>query len=516
MPVRAFGPDWKEPHLQNACRAVERHISRLGGETVINQLGGVVGDTNGIFEGIWLLGDRGLEIGQLKETAIPYGWLIGLAAKHMHRANTCRNPSIAWRSMIGLSRDIASSLDCQRYSQFEDMGGIALGQIASKISEAIEWRALFFTPHAPKLLLPRLQSAFREVLDDKEDSKVKSAVLGLFREATELVELLRVDGCTSMRTIHAQRAFPRLYWLSRAAPGKINRGYYKPFGGSPREDTKYIMFTGPKGSLVIRPESMAIEALCETVFGYIWSSLSPKRAKSIVGEVIEVAIAQACQGKANRVWQDVSYGSKRNRFQIDVAARTGLDVTLIEAKAKSLTQDGQFGVSGKCYEDYAQSFLPMMEQLSRHDRFLRQGVTPLASRDEAGGLSVERIAVSPVSFGPIGDGLMTTALMTALASVELSSENGDVKLTSSLSVFNKAVTDAMHEIALAIPKDEGGRHDIFGYFLVTHWLDLGQLLFALNGSDSVKDALKPIRHLTSGSRDFWTDYSHFSDLRGTR
>ncbi|WP_162894114.1 hypothetical protein [Phaeobacter sp. LSS9] len=513
LPIRAFGADWNDRSLQNACRTVERHISRLGGEAVVNQLGGVISDTNGIYEGIWLFGDRGLGIGQPKEAAIPYGWLIGLAAKHMHRPNTCRNPSIAWRSMIELSRDIAASFDCQRYSQFEDIGGIAIGQIASKMSEAIGWRALFFTPQAPKLLLPRLQSAFREVLDDKVDWKVKPTVLGLIREAIELVELLRVDGCTSIHTAHAQRVFPRLLELSSTVSGKVNRGYHKPFGGASREDTKFIMFSGPKNTLVIWPVGMTVEALCETVFEFIWSNLPSKRAKEIVGKVIELAISQACEGKADRVWHDVSYGSKRKRLQIDVATRTDQDITLIEAKAKSLTQDGQFGVSGKFYKDYAQSFLPMVKQLSRHDQHLQQGATPLASKDDASSLSVERIAVSPVSFGPIGDGLTTTALMTALASAKLNSSNGDDTLGASLSEFNKAVSEAMTEIALVAPKDEEGRHDFFDYFLFTHWLDLGQLIFALDRSENVRDALRPVRHVTTGSRDFWTDYSHMASLR---
>jgi len=456
LPIGAFGPDWEDAQLKNACVAVENHISRLGGETVLNQLGGVIRDSNGIFEEIWLLGDRGLGIGQAKESGIPFGWLVGLAAKHMHRPNSCRKPSVAWRSMLALSRDVAASFDCQRYSQFEGMGGIELGQIASKMSEAIGWRALFFTPQAPKLLLPQLQNAFREVLDDTEDRKVKSTVLGLFREATELVAQLRGDGCISIYSSHAQRAFPKLYEYSRAVSGTINRRYCKPFGNASRQDTKFVLFDGSKDTLVVRPVGMTIQALCETVFGFIWSALTPKRAEKVVGDVIEVAIFRACEGKADRVWHDEPYGTKYKKLQIDVAARTGLDVTLIEAKAKSLTQDGQFGTSGTFYRDFAQSFLPMVKQLLRHDRHLKKGVTPLASVEEADELSVERIAVSPVSFGPIGDGLTITALITALSNAQLSSTNGDAKLASSISVFNKAVSDVMKEISLTVPQDKEG------------------------------------------------------------
>ena len=108
--------------------------------------------------------------------------------------------------------------------------------------------------------------------------------------------------------------------------------------------------------------------------------------------------------------------------------------------------------------------------------------------------------------------MTTTALISALAPIKIVAKNGDEKLAASLHVFNKAVSNLMQELIHVVPTNEDGHYDFFDYFLFTHWLDLGQLLFALDRSNSVNDALRPIRHITTGSRDFWTDYCSMANL----
>lgn len=65
----------------------------------------------------------------------------------------------------------------------------------------------------------------------------------------------------------------------------------------------------------------------------------------------------------------------------------------------------------------------------------------------------------------------------------------------------------MKELAQTVPKDAEGHHDLFRFFLCTRWLDLGQLLFALDRTGRVDTALQRVRHLTTGSRDFWTEFA---------
>ena len=504
--ICAHGPDWCEVSLWQACASIDYLVSRLGGQAVLDLCGNAIQQMNRTFGEIWLLGDQGLGSGREKVAAVPFGWLSGLAARHMHRPNTCHNPTIAWRSLITQASDVAATFDCQRYGQFEDIGGISSSQIDEKISEAMGWRLLFFTPQAPRLLLPRLQAAFRKELPTDTNRDLRSLVTTLFNEMIDLAEYLRSDGCMVIKKSDARRKYPQLCEHALAPFGSVNRHYHVPVRGAARADTAFVLFDGPNDTFVIRPVAMSVHAFCEALFTLVWRRLG-KPAEKIVGNVIESAIVAACQGKADRVSAGEFYRNKKNREEIDVAARSGNQVTLIEAKAKVLTRGGQIGTSGKFYDDYAKSYLKLVRQLARHDHDLRKGATDIAEAYESASLEVERIAVSTVSFGPIADRLTTTALMSALPSVELHALDNDPKAHESVTSFNDEVRKTVKELEKAVPKDAEGRHDLHQFVLFTQWLDLGQLLFALDRTDQVSDALRPVRYLTTGSRDFWTEFA---------
>lgn len=509
--IQSYGPDWQEASLRNACASIDYLVSRLGGQAVLNQCAATIDAMGRTFDEIWLFGDRGLGMGAAKEPAVPFGWLIGLAARHMHRPNTCRNPTIAWRSLVTKARDVAASFDCQRYGMYEGIGGISPWQIDEMMSEAMGWRSLFFTPQAPRLLLPRLKVAFIPELTDDTDEGTRSLVSTLFDEMIALTEHLRSGGCVEIDKVYARHAYPLLSRHACASGGSVNRGYKVPVRRPAREDTRFVMFDGPKNTFVVRPVAISIHAFCEALFGLVWKRLGNRAAKT-VGNVIETAIADSCEGKAERLFKGVAYGPKQSRQEIDLAARSGNQLTLIEAKAKVLTRDGQIGASGQFYADYAQSFLPMVRQLARHDRDIKAGLTQIAKAEEAAALDVERIAISPVSFGPIGDSLTTTALMSALPNVRIHVLRDDPKAHEATEIFNDAVNEAIKEVALAAPKDLQGLLDFHHFFLSTRWLDLGQFLFALDRTDRVDHALRRVRHLTTGSRDFWTEFAFAQSL----
>lgn len=251
------------------------------------------------------------------------------------------------------------------------------------------------------------------------------------------------------------------------------------------------------------------------LFRLIWQRLSKARAAEVTGQVLELAIAAACREKSPPiVAPDVSYARENQVFQLDVGTRDEAALVLFETKAKSLTAKARSGIIYSGFADYAESFLAMLNQLARHDFYLRStDLPPLTSgEDKTENLTVFKVAVSPLSYGPIMDRLLIATAMPAILGrkfVSLSAKAEDMK---AIEDFNAATTEILDRLAKIAPTNDRGGLDLFPYFIDVYWMDLGQLLYALDRAPSVSAAFRPLKHLTFGTRDFWTEIA-FADIQ---
>ena len=156
-------------------------------------------------------------------------------------------------------------------------------------------------------------------------------------------------------------------------------------------------------------------------------------------------------------------------------------------------------------DDYTNSLLSMTRQLVRHDRNIRRSLTPLTLHGEIlDNLRVTKIAVSPLSYGPVSDHVLQNAMLRSIGRARLSSIGGEPENVKILSAFNRKIEQIVHDIEHVAPKSEG-QIDLIRYMMYLSWVDLGQLLYTLHRGHSVTDALSVLRHLTFGTRDFWTE-----------
>ena len=146
------------------------------------------------------------------------------------------------------------------------------------------------------------------------------------------------------------------------------------------------------------------------------------------------------------------------------------------------------------------SFLALLRQLVRHDRNINRGPNPLNDPDDdLAALRVTKIAVSPLSFGPASDPLLSNALINAIAQAQLVSVDADPDPTAILDRFNTAITACMKDIDKVARRSDGLID------LGHSWFDLGQLLYCLDRGRSVLDGVSALMHLTFSTRDFWTE-----------
>lgn len=255
------------------------------------------------------------------------------------------------------------------------------------------------------------------------------------------------------------------------------------------------------------PRAFLSTAACEFVFRLVWSKLGA-RAADVVGETLERAIAAACQGKASTVLVRQAYQVGRHRYELDVATRDEDRIVLMETKGKMLTSQSRSGDMFAFFRDYSDSFLRMLSQLVRHEIHLKQGRAPLTVPDEAvDDLRPLKVAVSPLSYGPVSDKMLSSSLIRSLIGARLVLVTPDKVHQQIIDAFNQRTEAVLTDMALVAPKKDGLANQ-FPYLIDIFWLDVGQLLYVLDRANTVWDAFIPLKHITFSSRDFWTELAH--------
>ena len=212
------------------------------------------------------------------------------------------------------------------------------------------------------------------------------------------------------------------------------------------------------------------------------------------------------------MWTNLPYGSRKRRLELDVCARSGNNIVLFESKTKALTDKSRTGDIISAISDLAKSYLPLLLQLLRDERHVLGGTTPITAPDEeVEGLSVTKIAISPLSYGPISDKHLCLELMHAVLSNQLTLSSHDPSASKRLEIFKEQV----RKIRAEIEQDGwlGADSDLRDRLFDVAWLDLGQLLYLLERVRTLQDWRFPLRNLTFVTRDVWTEIA-FAERQG--
>ena len=510
--IGALGPIVDAETRTRIAKEVDSLFAQMGGIEAAEQIFRVLQAGGKLHAGMWLLGNVPARIDQPLQPAWPFGWLLSIALRHIHVGPTTTDSTRDWAAAVEFATNFAASTDCQRYNQFDGFS-LDAPDFLPTLMESLAWRELFTLPQVPPLVLSTLQNAFSQIQWPQGTDDLHRDVDGLFHELNRLLANLRRDGLTLMPSRNARFEYPLLWMHARAPERGVNAEYLDPFGAHPRDHDRYVFFQACDGRVAVLPPSIAAAAGCEAVFRFIWASVRQDVASDIVGDTIENAVAIACRAHTARVRKKVRYRAGGADLEIDVAARDNNDIVLFEAKAKSLTSQARTGDLIAFIEDYTKSFLALLSQLVRHDQNIQRGVTPLTrDHDDPNALRIIKVAVSPLSYGPASDHVLANALMHSIAQARLDPVDSDPRLARILKAFNQSVQRSMNIIDQVAPRKDG-KVEMTRYLMQVSWFDLGQLLYALNRGRSLTQAISASRHLTFGTRDFWTEVA-LADRQG--
>lgn len=509
--IGAHGPRIDDHTRTRIAQQVDSLVAQIGGNDAAEQLCRIIRETGKVHAGMWLLGNIPAGIGQPPQPAVPFGWLLSLALRHIHVRPSTGDPATAWIPAVRLATDFAASTDCQRYNQFDGFS-LAAPDFPSALAESLTWRELFTLPQIPPSVLPTLRDAFSQIVWPEGTDVLHRDVDGLFRELNNLLETLSENRLTLMPKRTALSDFPLLWEHACATRGAVNAGYLDPFGGRPRDHDRYVFFHADEDRVVVLPASLTTAAGCKAIYGLVWATAGQVVGGDIVGDMIEKSVAIACRTHTAPVSEKTRYRADGADLEIDVAVRDDQEILLFETKAKALTSKSRTGDMMAFIDDYTKSFLAMLGQLVRHDRNIKQGLTPLTGpNDDVTALRITKIAVSPLSYGPASDHVLTNALIHSIADARLDSVQGVPEHVRILERFNKSIERTQKIIDQIAPRTDG-KVDMVRYLMDVSWFDLGQLLYALHRGRSLIDAVSALRHLTFSTRDFWTEAA-FADRR---
>lgn len=505
IPIHTFGPHVDSDTRIRTASLIDNLVAQVGGVNAVRNLFRLMRESGKLHDGMWLFGNIPGSTQRVSHPAVPLGWLLSIALRNLHKAPSTDSPAKVWQSAVEIATDFAASMDCQRYNPYEGFSIEAHDYLFS-LAESLTWRELFTLPQVPPLVLPIVHDAFRRIEWRKRNANLAAEVDGMCAEFGRLVDCLRVDDLTAIPSPHARSAFPLLWQHANAAPGVPNANFLDPFGTHPRDHDRFVFFDAGGGMTHVLPPALATASACEVIFRHVRERAGSKaEAEDIVANTIEESVGIACRRHTPNVWQNREYGNRRERLEIDVAAREGQEIVLFETKAKMLTSGARAGDTLKFVDDYTKSFLSLLLQLVRHERNIRCGRTPLTDPGEdPAALRVTKIAVSPLSFGPASDYSLSNALMNAIAQVQLSIVDGNPERAAILNRFNRKIAACMGHIDKVAPRSNG-LVDLGHFMMRVSWLDLGQLLYCLNRGRSVLGAVSALMHLSFGTRDLWSE-----------
>lgn len=509
--IDAFGSSLGEDTRCEIARYIDSLIAQIGGVNTITQLFQIMQNGGKIHNGIWLFGNVPSTGNRISAPAIPFGWLLSIALRNIHESPRGIFPNAQWELAMELATDFATSLNCQRYNQFDGFSANA-PDFPYIVKESFLWRELFTSPQVPSSVIPILRDALSKIDWPKGMDYLANEVDQLFVEITNLLDCLNASGATFFSNGEVHSSFPLLREIAYAAPGAVNSKFLDPFGPHPREQDRFLFFETNNGNVMTLPTTLSVAAGCEVIFRLLWCRAGQKASK-VVGDTIEKSIAIACRKHTADVQEKLRYSVGKEGFEIDVAVRNHHEIILFESKAKSLTSEARAGDIMKIFQDYTKSYLFMLRQLVRHEVNIRRGSTPLTKpRDDTSVLVIRKVAVSPLSYGPVSDHLLINTLMCAITNARLMPVDQNSEHAKILNNFNTTLEKTIEDID-QIARLQNGEFKMFAYSMNISWLDLGQLLYCLDRGCSISDGLSVLRHITFSTRDFWTEAA-FADISG--
>lgn len=502
--IDAFGCHIEQQTVACITSRINKLTGIIGGIECLNQIFRILSEQDRYHDGFWLFGDQLPSIMAVKPPTLPYAWLARVALQNMSRKKRARKPDVAWKNLTELATQFAACCNFERYSQWENFN-LQPGDLGFLFSRAAGWQQLFMLKQMPAQALVLITRALEDKLDCADLQAVSMNAKSLFAELRGFVARCPLETVSTISPADAKRSFPVLCEEIEKL-GPLEK-FFNPFDQAALSHESRLLLPCDGDKLLMLPRSLTAAAASTFLIELIWKRLK-KSAEKIVGDTFERVVELACSGKAAGVYSDVTYSSGKTRFQIDVATVSDNLVNLFEVKAKAMTREARSGRTIKFLADYAESFLFMLKQLVRNEQHFRAGIAMShLLHSSPKDCSVNKIAVSALSYGPIGDHVLANGILESLSRAIITPITPNVEDSKRLSKLLDSAREILSIIDKFYPRAKD-KIDLHSYMINVFWLDLGELIYMLGRANSVTNAIAPLKHVTFSTRCVWTEIAN--------
>jgi Holliday junction resolvase-like predicted endonuclease len=463
---------------------------------------------------------------------MPWGYLIQLAAKHVHGRKPYANTDANWGGLCGLAQGFAAIIDVQPYAPtfYGTMDATAL---LPYLQEMAVYDTLFRIPQMRSTDIVKVGRGILDWLGTSTPMKAGWSIDQVLEIIAHLLDPARdgrgpvfVDEADIRR---ACPAIPReivteiLEQMLCHRPAGANQNFSRPTDAPIPEnpdlkDAGHDFFLRPLlrhsgRRFLLLDRSVCAAACLEALLTPL--RLERKGLDDRIGSEVERFLEAEFASHGIPV-SGGDYDVDGKHGECDLVVEASDTVIFFEVKKKTLTRRSKAGSDADLLLDLAGSLLAAQAQAGWHEvRLRRHGHLDLhrdgiTTRIELNGRGVERVAVSLLDFGSFQDRVVLKQFLEATMNAQFTPLAAN--LNAKFEKINKALVEIREQVAALHP----GQREVNQPFFNCWFLSVPQLLVLLDGvtdAAGFKAALWSCRHVVTGSSDLYFDLSYMRRLK---
>lgn len=458
---------------------------------------------------------------------VPWGYLLQLAAKHLHGRKPYVDSDEQWRRLCGLTIAYASIIDVQPYAPtfFGSMDAIAL---VPYLQEMAVYDTLFRIPQMRPTDVVKVAQGMLGWLDTSAPTSAGWSIDQALAIISYILDPSRdVRGPVVIDEADIRRACPGIppklitcildKVLSHPAIG-ANQNFSRPTDAPIPDDANlkdagHDFFLRPLLRLSGRRFLLIDRSVCAP--NCLEALLTPLRSEvnkldDKVGSAIERFLESEFAAHGVPVCGG-SYVAQGEHGECDMVIETPDVVFFCEMKKKTLTRRARAGSDIHLLLDLSASLLTAQAQAGWHEvRLRRDGYLELrqngtTTRLELKARHVERVAVSLFDFGSFQDRILLKQFLEATMNAKFGSPAAH--LVRKFDEINASLAEVREQVATLHAGSQEFRQPFFHCWFVS----VPQLLVMLDDVTdgvSLKSLLWTPRHIVTGSSDLYFELWH--------